>query len=98
MTRKYAAAAAEVAKKTNVLFVDLFGEMEKHKDWQSFLSDGLHLSSKGNQLMWETLTRTIAEKAKSCIPDALPMEFPYWKLVDNFNVDATLKSSREEFP
>ena len=34
---------------------DLFSEMEKMKDWEDYLIDGLHLNKRGNRLLFELL-------------------------------------------
>lgn len=55
--------------------------------WRAFLNDGLHLSAAGNALVFRAVMAAIAENAPSCLPEALPWDFPYWKDIDNSSVD-----------
>lgn len=57
------------------------------QDYSLYLSDGLHLSDKGNQFvahhLWELLEGRLAQ---------LPFILPYWGDVDPENPESSLKS------
>lgn len=85
MTRLYANAACSVASNANVMLVDLFTEMTRspEKDYDKFLSDGLHLSSQGNELLFEEVKNVLEVKAPS-VHD-LPFYVPSWSEVNAAN-------------
>ncbi|EXJ69280.1 uncharacterized protein A1O5_07316 [Cladophialophora psammophila CBS 110553] len=43
------------------------------------LNDGLHLTTKGYELMYEELVQVIQQKLPDQLPERLPMIFPDWK-------------------
>jgi lysophospholipase L1-like esterase len=86
-TELYCESARSVAVEKGALFVDTFHAMLRHDDWPSFLNDGLHLSSRGNQLVFELLTAVLREEAG--VTDAtLPLDFPLHGDVNGLEVDA----------
>lgn len=60
--------------------------------WHALLSDGLHLSPEGNELLFDALARLIAERAPDIAPDALTLDFPLWRDVDNASSAASAES------
>ncbi|KAH7284561.1 hypothetical protein KP509_34G059900 [Ceratopteris richardii] len=60
--RKYAQACIEAAKAVNVGVVDLWTAIQKEENWQTeCLSDGLHLTAKGNQILFDELVKVIED-------------------------------------
>eukprot|EP00250_Pteridium_aquilinum_P006705 c16569_g1_i1 orf=285-1001(-) len=65
-TGLYAKACIEVAKEAGVPVIDLWSSMQEKSGWQtSYLSDGLHLSSDGNAVVFEKLLKVLGEKGLS---------------------------------
>lgn len=60
-----------------MLCLDLFTLMMQEKDWSTFLSDGLHLSQKGNKFLFRHLSDLIASSIPDSHSEALRMYFPY---------------------
>ncbi|KAI1895888.1 hypothetical protein AGOR_G00111390 [Albula goreensis] len=91
---QYAQACVEAAGQCGVEVLDLWTLMQKEgQDFTVYLSDGLHLSDRGNEFvalhLWNLLERRL---------DALPMILPYWGDVDNKNPESCLlnHSSQEQ--
>ena len=78
-TCAYAAEVLRVARERHLAFLDLHGAMLAHDDWRSLLSDGLHFSPLGNDLMARELLRAIKEQVPSMAPSALPFGSVYWR-------------------
>ncbi|CAM4644403.1 hypothetical protein PO909_011931 [Leuciscus waleckii] len=75
---QYAQACVQAAGQSGVDVLDLWTLMQKDgQDFSVYLSDGLHLSNKGNQFvaehLWTLLERRVAD---------LPFILPYWGDVD----------------
>ncbi|XP_077607176.1 isoamyl acetate-hydrolyzing esterase 1 homolog [Crocuta crocuta] len=71
----YAAACLHAARDCGTEVLDLWTLMQKDgQDFSSFLSDGLHLSPKGNEFLFSHLWPLIEKRAAS-----LPLLLPYWR-------------------
>uniref|UniRef100_A0A8D2BMA4 Isoamyl acetate-hydrolyzing esterase 1 homolog n=1 Tax=Sus scrofa TaxID=9823 RepID=A0A8D2BMA4_PIG len=82
---EYARACVQVAQDCGTDALDLWTLMQKdNQDFSSYLSDGLHLSPKGNEFVFSHLWPLIEKKVSS-----LPLRFPYWRDV----AEATLERS-----
>ncbi|OCT81216.1 isoamyl acetate-hydrolyzing esterase 1 homolog [Xenopus laevis] len=82
----YAKACVQVASECGTEVVDLWSQMqESGQDYTVYLSDGLHLSSEGNQFLESSLWPILEKKLSS-----LPFMLPYWNDVDNANPEASL--------
>ncbi|KAM8954370.1 isoamyl acetate-hydrolyzing esterase 1 homolog [Pelodytes ibericus] len=82
----YAKACVQVASECGTDVVDLWTQMqEDDQDYTVYLSDGLHLSDKGNQFL-ESRLWPVMEKKLS----ALSFLLPYWNDVDPINPEASL--------
>ncbi|CAG2232695.1 IAH1 [Mytilus edulis] len=79
-TAKYAKACVEAAKESGCCSVDMYTEMVKEKDWENMLNDGLHLSSRGCEYLFDLLKPVVTK-----ITAELPMLYPDWKQVDTNN-------------
>nr|XP_044993783.1 isoamyl acetate-hydrolyzing esterase 1 homolog isoform X2 [Jaculus jaculus] len=72
---KYANACVQVAQDCGTDVLDLWTLMQKdNQDFSAYLSDGLHLSSKGNEFVFTHLWPLIDKKLSS-----LPLLLPYWR-------------------
>ncbi|KAM6082864.1 isoamyl acetate-hydrolyzing esterase 1 homolog [Chlamydotis macqueenii] len=84
-TGEYAQACVQVARECGTDVLDLWTLMQKNQDFSSYLSDGLHLSTKGNSFLAAQLWSRLEKKLS-----ALPSLFPYWRDVDHTNPEASL--------
>ncbi|XP_037669402.1 isoamyl acetate-hydrolyzing esterase 1 homolog isoform X2 [Choloepus didactylus] len=72
---EYASACLQVARDCGTEVLDLWTLMQKDsQDFSSYLSDGLHLSPKGNEFLFSYLWPLIEKKVSS-----LPLLLPYWR-------------------
>ncbi|XP_032285913.1 isoamyl acetate-hydrolyzing esterase 1 homolog isoform X1 [Phoca vitulina] len=72
---EYAGACLQVAQDCGIDVLDLWTLMQKDtQDFSSYLSDGLHLSPKGNEFLFSHLWPLIEKKVSS-----LPLLLPYWR-------------------
>lgn len=104
----YAAEAAKVAKELQVPFVDTFNAFGGVAVDPALLSDGLHLSSKGDQLMLrlvlDCVNNTFPELrvqpddrggfAGSSSRSELPPKAPWWDLIDAANPASSFQAPR----
>ncbi|XP_030304481.1 isoamyl acetate-hydrolyzing esterase 1 homolog isoform X1 [Calypte anna] len=84
-TGEYAQACVQVARDCGTDVVDLWTLMQKNQDFSSYLSDGLHLSAKGNSFLAAQLWSCLGKKLS-----ALPSLLPYWRDVDCRNPEVSL--------
>ncbi|XP_049640496.1 isoamyl acetate-hydrolyzing esterase 1 homolog isoform X2 [Suncus etruscus] len=72
---EYASACLQVAQDCGTDALDLWTLMQKDsQDFSSYLSDGLHLSPKGNEFLFSHLWPLIEKKVSS-----LTLLLPYWR-------------------
>ncbi|XP_032150077.1 isoamyl acetate-hydrolyzing esterase 1 homolog isoform X3 [Sapajus apella] len=71
---EYANACLQVAQDCGTDILDLWTLMQDSQDFSSYLSDGLHLSPKGNEFLFSHLWPLIEKKVSS-----LPLLLPYWR-------------------
>ncbi|NXC39409.1 IAH1 esterase, partial [Penelope pileata] len=84
-TGQYAQACVRVARACGTDVLDLWTLMQKEQDFSSYLSDGLHLSTKGNNFLAEQLWSLLENRLS-----ALPLLLPYWRDVDPLRPEASL--------
>ncbi|GCC23898.1 isoamyl acetate-hydrolyzing esterase 1 homolog isoform X3 [Chiloscyllium punctatum] len=85
VTNQYAAACVKVAEECGIDVLDLCTLMQmKNQDFCSYLSDGLHLSEKGNTFLETHLWALLVKKT-----ERLPMILPHWSNVDHLNPEAS---------
>uniref|UniRef100_A0A8C6SVX3 1-alkyl-2-acetylglycerophosphocholine esterase n=1 Tax=Neogobius melanostomus TaxID=47308 RepID=A0A8C6SVX3_9GOBI len=83
---QYAQACVEAAGQCGVNVLDLWTLMQKDgQDYTEYLSDGLHLSQKGNQFVSEHLWRLLQRRMEE-----LPFILPYWADVNATSPETTL--------
>lgn len=65
-TKQYADAARGVAASLNVPHADVFTQIQKIKDWQTTAldSDGVHLSTAGNKVVYDSVMYVINNALK----------------------------------
>ncbi|XP_020652261.2 isoamyl acetate-hydrolyzing esterase 1 homolog [Pogona vitticeps] len=91
-TGEYAKACVKVAEECGTSFIDLWTLMQKNnQDFCCYLSDGLHLSAKGNNFLANQLWSLLEQKTST-----LPMLLPYWRDVDHLNPEASLLGSPQD--
>ncbi|XP_023054882.1 isoamyl acetate-hydrolyzing esterase 1 homolog isoform X1 [Piliocolobus tephrosceles] len=71
---EYANACLQVAQDCGTDVLNLWTLMQDSQDFSSYLSDGLHLSPKGNEFLFSHLWPLIEKKVSS-----LPLLLPYWR-------------------
>ncbi|KAM9054534.1 isoamyl acetate-hydrolyzing esterase 1 homolog [Megaptera novaeangliae] len=82
---EYARACLQVAQDWGIDALDLWTLMQKDsQDSSSYLSDGLHLSPKGNEFLFSQL-RPLIEKVSS-----LPLLLPYWRDIAEAKAELSL--------
>lgn len=64
-----------------------------NQDFSSYLSDGLHLSPKGNEFVFSHLWPLIEKKVSS-----LPLRFPYWRDVAEATPERSLLGEETSRP
>ncbi|XP_060918909.1 isoamyl acetate-hydrolyzing esterase 1 homolog [Labrus mixtus] len=86
VTGQYAQACVQAAGQCGADVLDLWTLMQKDgQDYSVYLSDGLHLSEKGNQFV----TQHLWELLESRVSD-LPFILPYWGDVDAKSPESSL--------
>lgn len=75
-TSSYAEAARRVATKCGAVLCDVFAEMDSQGQPAQFVCDGIHLSEKGNEVVYELLRKSVKESIPDLAPEARPMELP----------------------
>ncbi|ELW72050.1 Isoamyl acetate-hydrolyzing esterase 1 like protein [Tupaia chinensis] len=83
---EYAHACLQVAKDCGTDVLDLWTLMQQdNQDFSSYLSDGLHLSPKGNDFLFSQLWPLVEKKVAS-----LPLLLPYWRDVEEARPELSL--------
>ncbi|XP_066292468.1 isoamyl acetate-hydrolyzing esterase 1 homolog [Branchiostoma lanceolatum] len=85
VTGQYAKACWDVATERKMTCVDLWTAMQKEKDWQRYLDDGLHLSKEGSQFLAQYLVPLAQEGTNH-----LPIIFPLSEDVDPYKPEEAL--------
>ena len=58
-SEKYRSAVVELCEKENLILCDFWSAMREIDNWKELLSDGLHLSNKGQKLLAENLIKVL---------------------------------------
>ncbi|XP_012869018.1 PREDICTED: isoamyl acetate-hydrolyzing esterase 1 homolog [Dipodomys ordii] len=83
---EYARACLQVARDCGTEVLDLWTLMQKdNQDFSAYLSDGLHLSPKGNEFLFLHLWPLIEKRVSH-----LPLLLPYWKEVSETEPELSL--------
>ncbi|XP_073481454.1 isoamyl acetate-hydrolyzing esterase 1 homolog [Aquarana catesbeiana] len=86
IAEEYAKACVCVGQDCGTEVLDLWTLMQEGgQDYTVYLSDGLHLSDKGNEFLESKLWPILEQKL-----GALPFLLPYWMDVDNKNPEPSL--------
>ncbi|KAF8663345.1 hypothetical protein HU200_055961 [Digitaria exilis] len=77
----YAQACISVAKELGHPVIDIWTKMQEFPDWQtSALSDGLHFTPTGNQILFHEVVKTLASIGFS--QESLPSDLPRYREID----------------
>ncbi|XP_068195048.1 isoamyl acetate-hydrolyzing esterase 1 homolog isoform X2 [Antennarius striatus] len=83
---QYTQACVQAAAQCGADILDLWTLMQKDgQDYSVYLSDGLHLSERGNQFVAEHLWRLLESRVAN-----LPFILPYWGDIDVKNPESSL--------
>ncbi|KAI9096281.1 hypothetical protein K1719_026000 [Acacia pycnantha] len=78
---QYARACTDIAGECGVPVIDLWTKMQRCPEWKKeYLSDGLHLTQRGNQLVFEEVIRKLRDEGLSV--EALPVDLPLISDID----------------
>ncbi|CCA70635.1 hypothetical protein PIIN_04571 [Serendipita indica DSM 11827] len=96
-TKAYADAAKEVARELRVPVVDAWDAIWKAAGEETlgltrFLSDGLHLTREGYEVVYNELIKVIEKEYPELHYDKLPLILPAWDTVDPKNPRASVVS------
>uniref|UniRef100_A0A0D6QZP6 Uncharacterized protein n=1 Tax=Araucaria cunninghamii TaxID=56994 RepID=A0A0D6QZP6_ARACU len=77
----YAKSCIEVATDSGVPVIDLWSKMQETLGWeQKYLSDGLHLTSDGNAIVFGEVLKILDARGFNFID--LPYDFPHHSMID----------------
>eukprot|EP01023_Acetabularia_acetabulum_P004950 TRINITY_DN12065_c0_g1_i1.p2 TRINITY_DN12065_c0_g1~~TRINITY_DN12065_c0_g1_i1.p2 ORF type:complete len:215 (-),score=35.24 TRINITY_DN12065_c0_g1_i1:550-1194(-) len=80
MTQKYAEGCMEIAKQLNQPVLDLWPYMLNVENWQkSLLSDGVHLTSTGNKVVFDALSESVDNFFPQLQASQLKQDIPLWR-------------------
>lgn len=85
VTRLYAEAVEELGRERGISTVRLYTELNNKEDIGKYLSDGLHLSAEGNDVVASLMISVLEEKLS-----AAKTVFPDWKNVNPLALHQTL--------
>ncbi|XP_057764358.1 GDSL esterase/lipase At5g45920-like [Salvia miltiorrhiza] len=78
---RYAKHCLDVAAECGLPAIPLYDKMQQRPDWKkALLSDGLHLTQKGNKFVFEEVINLLAEEQVSL--ETLPADFPLFSEID----------------
>ena len=75
VAKAYGDRARTVATHSDCLFLDIFEALGGYSEtYEGHLRDGLHLSSSGNDLVFESLMKLLESQAPSLLPSNVPLD------------------------
>lgn len=79
-----------LATKHKAGFLNIFKEWQKDPQWYDklLLPDGLHLSSEGNELLWQQMQGVMATQVPAVAWENVPLHFPLMDAIDKDNPSA----------
>lgn len=86
-TQRYAQAVLDVGQERDIVTLDLYGELSKKSNLDEYLSDGLHLDQKANEVLADLAIPALEAKLQRQFPDPV---FPLWRDVDHKNLPQSL--------
>ncbi|KAK4264341.1 hypothetical protein QN277_025536 [Acacia crassicarpa] len=90
VTGEYAKASIETAEELGVRFINLWSKMQETDGWQKkFLSDGLHLTPEGNEVVYREVKRVFKEAWLSA--EEMPYDFPHHSQIDGKNPESAFQ-------
>ncbi|KAK7330536.1 hypothetical protein VNO77_24731 [Canavalia gladiata] len=92
VTGQYANACVEIAKEMGVHYINLWSKMQETDGWQKkFLSDGLHLTPEGNDVVYQEVIKVLNKAGLSA--DKMPFDFPHHSKIDDKNPESAFQQS-----
>ncbi|GJD12088.1 Isoamyl acetate-hydrolyzing esterase 1 [Galdieria sulphuraria] len=76
--KDYAEACKRVAVEAQVPCLDLWTSIQQQIQWQTFFTDGLHFSEKGNEYVFEQLKTVISDNFPNLTAERMTAVFPHW--------------------
>ncbi|XP_072960997.1 GDSL esterase/lipase At5g62930 isoform X1 [Typha angustifolia] len=93
ITGVYAKKCLELAKEMHLPCIDIWSKMQETKGWQKmFLSDGLHLTSEGNAVVYEELVQVFRD-AGLCAEE-MDYDFPHHSKINGDHPEAAFHQLR----
>ena len=86
--QQYVAAVREIAASWSIPVVDLWSLTAPSPSYD-MLSDGLHLNTRGNQLLYSALLSVIGSHFPMLMPEMLELDGPLYREIDAANVAAS---------
>ncbi|CAJ1961856.1 unnamed protein product [Sphenostylis stenocarpa] len=78
---EYAKACIAVAGEFGIPVVDIWNKMQQHPEWETYyLSDGLHLTESGNQVVFEEVITKLRDEGLSL--ESIPVDLPLINDID----------------
>lgn len=94
-TGEYARACVQVAVECGLRVIDIWSRMQMFPGWEtSFLRDGLHLTPRGNRLLFEEVVWALGDANLSL--EALPADLPLCSDIDPDNAAKYFEEEEEE--
>eukprot|EP00475_Leptophrys_vorax_P028644 TRINITY_DN41599_c0_g1_i1.p1 TRINITY_DN41599_c0_g1~~TRINITY_DN41599_c0_g1_i1.p1 ORF type:complete len:277 (+),score=58.37 TRINITY_DN41599_c0_g1_i1:44-832(+) len=95
VTKKYAEAAQQAALKLGVPYINLWEEFQSARpsNWKELLSDGLHFTQAGNQLLYNLVAAKIDSEFPELAPSKLVLDAPLWGEFDQYNLETSWTSA-----
>mmetsp|Transcript_9966 Transcript_9966/g.32305 ORF Transcript_9966/g.32305 Transcript_9966/m.32305 type:complete len:274 (-) Transcript_9966:83-904(-) len=78
----YARACMEVAREEGVAALDTWSLIQKEPEWGGCLSDGLHLSPRGNEVVYKALQAAIVQADPALDPERMAGDLPWHFEID----------------
>uniref|UniRef100_A0A803L8L1 SGNH hydrolase-type esterase domain-containing protein n=1 Tax=Chenopodium quinoa TaxID=63459 RepID=A0A803L8L1_CHEQI len=81
---KYANQCITLAEELSIPSINLWSKMQENEGWQrKYLSDGLHLTSEGNAVVYKEVVRVFNQAGLSA--PSMPYDFPHHSEIDSEN-------------
>eukprot|EP01121_Diplochlamys_sp_Union-15-3_P007878 TRINITY_DN2039_c0_g1_i1.p1 TRINITY_DN2039_c0_g1~~TRINITY_DN2039_c0_g1_i1.p1 ORF type:complete len:246 (-),score=19.94 TRINITY_DN2039_c0_g1_i1:32-769(-) len=94
-TQKYANAVVKVAEELGVKSIHLWNKMVEDETWHDYLADGLHLSKRGNELVWKLIKEVIEKQMPHLKSQELYYDYPHFSDIDRENEKDSILNSKK---
>lgn len=94
-TLAYARAVIDLAAQKDLAVLDAFsllweGARKEEENLKPYFTDGLHLSERAYEIVYDALVRMIADRFSDLDPERMEFVFPPWKDIDWANPGPSL--------